>query len=292
MKALVIILLVGVGLLAGCASNLVELRGYTDFNPIYEWNPTMKIFVLPDNDSEVPISYYRIETKLSRILRLAGDKAGINVVEDPEQADGFMFVKYRMDTISYITPASSFTYGNSTLWHNRLTKQLGTVSYDWTVTMPSIESQRKFITVELWLMENPLVAEIDSGETAIHMVSYATSELIDDDHNRLTYDLLVACLKSIPEVQRNFETSFPIIEAVLEMNWLSGVKTRNVDIQGTYIDPPKPFSWDDIIYEINGIRIFDYFDYKAAMISMPKTSKSCRVKINRRGKQIELDYRL
>ncbi len=275
---------------SGCASTIVELRGHTDFNPIYDWSSSMKIFVLPEQGPEIPLNSYRIEAKLTRIIQLSSNKTGLRIVEDPEVADGFMMVKYRLDSLSYITPAFSQSFGNSTLWRNQLTKQLGTVSYDYTVTTPSYEVEKKFIRVELWFIENPLNDKRVTGETETHMVSSASSEL-NDDGNRLTYNLLVACLKSIPGVDQKFESKTPVIEAVLEMNWLSGVKTRNVDNAGYTIYGLAPFVWDDIIYEIDGMRIFDYFDYKAAMLSIPENSKSCKIKFNRGGSQSELEYR-
>lgn len=285
-----LLILVFTLLCLGCASK-IELIGRTDFNPIYEWTPAVKVFVQPDSDSISTSSNLPIEAKLARIAKLAGNRAGLSFIDDPEQADAFMFVKYRRDTISYVAPALSYTYGSSTVWNYHLTKQIGANSYDWTVTVPSFEKRIIYITVELLLREKFTSSIAESEESIVRMVSYAINELGRKDHNRLTYHLLVACIKSIPGADRDFDSDVPRLNLVLAANWLSGIRAWYISNDGSYVNPPSPFKWNDLIYQINSTRIYDYFDYVAFMYMLPVDTKTCNIKFNRRGKLMETEYK-
>ena len=279
-------------LIIGCAAQ--KRVGVIDFNPIYEWRPTMRVFALPFSDSTLESQTYQIEYKLAKLARLAGNRAGLTFVADPDSAEVLMLVRYQIDTVSYFVPSISYGGSYSTSYYNKLTKNFISYGSGWSVTTPSYAGRACFVTVELWFVEKPLPMETDQRESPTRMVAYATKRLQYYDHNMLTYDLLVDCIKIIPGSYKKFDARVPKLGLYLPNNWLGGIKTYGNELneKGFWSRPSDSFRKGDIIYEVNDHRVYDYFDYKTVMLSLTRKDKYCKVKFNRQGKLKEVEVNL
>jgi hypothetical protein len=292
MKSRILLLSLSV-LIIGCAAQ--KRVGVIDFNPIYEWKPTMRVFALPFSDSTLESQTYRIEYKLAKLARLAGNRADLAFVADPDSAEVLMQVRYQIDTVSYVVPSSSYGGSFSSSYYNKLVKNFVSFGSGWSVTTPSYEERAYYITIQLWIVEKSLSTDSDHQENPTRMVARSSGRLEYYDHNMLTYDLFEDCIKIIPGTDKKFNDRVPKLGLYLPNNWLGGIKTSGNELseKGYWSSPSGPFREDDIIYEINGQRVYDYFDYKAIMLSLTRKDKSCKVKYNRQGKlkEVEVDLK-
>ncbi len=278
--------------IVGCAPIIEQIIGHTDFNPVFEWDPAMAVYAVPNSNSVTEPNIYKLESKLSRILTLAGNTAGLKFVEDSDLADVQMLVKYQIDTVSVVSPAQHFSSGGSVNYYSPLTKMIFGNSRNYSVTMPSYEYNKTYLTVSLWLTEKKSSFFQSSSNNETRMVSHIKKELGEHDHNRLTYHLLIACIESIPGTSRNFERHIPHLNAILDPNWLGGilVGSSGEGIQSGVV--ASPFKNRDVIFQINGKEVQDYFDYRVIMLELPDNTKTITFSINRRGHKMETDCRL
>jgi len=107
--------------------------------------------------------------KLVRIANSATNKAGLSFVDSPDKAEAIMFLKYEIDTVSFVAPSRSYTYRNATIWNNYLTNQVGISSYGKTITTPSFAKKEMYITVELWFINKQEILTPDVKESKIRM---------------------------------------------------------------------------------------------------------------------------
>ncbi|MBT3232491.1 MAG: hypothetical protein HN356_06710 [Calditrichaeota bacterium] len=266
----------------GCAP-LVPQIGTVDFYPANEWDISMKIFMVPSHqDSDVDKHLNLIERKLIRIIDNSSKYTELNVETNQELADVNVIVECRIDTFLYQTPSYNYSTGYQTYIGKFL------IGNNSNVTIPSSTAKKTYLTVDLWFSKNvETTGNSDQPESSLILLSTDTELITDQDPLIKAYQVLRRCLFALPGVGLSSFNRIPIINLPFLNNKFSGIRV--------VIGKNPIFTRlenKDIIFEIDGERIFDYLDYKAKMFSLEDDQKYCDIRYNRYGKIYSQEVKL
>lgn len=269
-------------LAVGCAP-VVQHIGTIDFYPTNEWDISMKIYLMPSHrDSDEAQHLALMEKKLIRIIGNSSSYTGLSVVTNPDSADVNVIVECLIDTFLYQTPGYDYSTGYAIPIGNIM------VGSNSRVTIPSSTSKKTYLTVNLWFSENNQKEENENQiESPLILLSTDYVLITGQDPFIKAYYVLNNCLFALPGVRLSSFDHAPIIGLPFFGNKFTGLQVQ-------FGETPyfSSFEDKDIVFEIDGERIFDYLDYKAIMLSLNDDKRFCNIRYNRYGKIYSQDVRL
>ncbi len=271
--------------LVGCATTIQPLAT-VDYNPVNEWDATKNLFVKPFHNEMQDSMKYNIEMRLSKLTSLIGRYIGLNFVETIDSAETIIFIAVNIDTVEYTAPG--FNYGSSSSYSHYFFKAFQTYGHGWSINLPPQKRKRIVCYVSLWINDSPILKPFKYSRDNLIFISYASRTLGDKDPLVVFWRLLSECVYVIPQIKGYDIKYLPKLGHNLKSNWLGGVKL----LQDYYQRGQLCFEKDDVIFELDGKRIYDFLDYKEALLSYDLNKKDCMVKFNRRGRIIEKSVRI